>query len=478
MPVNGPRSPTLLRLILLGLVVVTLPLIYAIVSAINNVERLAVESRQALESVQENTSNVRALETRTLALERSALQYQALQDPSFLEIYQRNREEVLRLVSVLSSTNSDAPLSRSLEPLTQTESRVQEMLLSDGIDETALDRDLIVLREQMAQVIRMQNLISAELAEQLPRDVLRVKRKLIDQAVYIIPLSAMLAIVLTLLIRRPLQQLKRTIRALGRGALGEPVVVKGSRDLVELGQRLEWLRLRLRELERQKSQFLRNVSHELKTPLASIREGADLLSEGDWLEDRAEREQILHIVRDSSLRLQRMIEELLRYGAEGDLSAQEEDEAVALRPLVEEVLEPYRSSLALNDVTLETRFQALQVPGNVQRMRVIVDNLLSNAAKYVPRGGLIQLRLEAREDGVVFSVQDNGPGVSEDFRPQLFEWFKSGPAPSNALIAGSGVGLAIAQEYAMRHHGEIRLEESAVGALFVWYISQRGKDES
>ncbi|MEM8548056.1 MAG: hypothetical protein AAGF46_07835, partial [Pseudomonadota bacterium] len=92
------QSPSLIRLTLFGLVFVTLPLLYAIFSAIDNVEQLALESRSALESVQENTTLTRALEARAIALERSARQYHALREDDFLDIYANNQGEIAALL--------------------------------------------------------------------------------------------------------------------------------------------------------------------------------------------------------------------------------------------------------------------------------------------------------------------------------------------------------------------------------------------
>jgi two-component system sensor histidine kinase GlrK len=110
----------------------------------------------------------------------------------------------------------------------------------------------------------------------------------------------------------------------------------------------------------------------------------------------------------------------------------------------------------------------MQVPvnGNPARLKIIVDNLLSNAVKYTPHGGKIDIQLSLNKDAILLTVSDNGPGVPESFRPHVFEWFQTGPRPSQAVVSGTGIGLAIASEYAKQHDGVIRLLESDTGAAF------------
>jgi two-component system sensor histidine kinase GlrK len=92
--------------------------------------------------------------------------------------------------------------------------------------------------------------------------------------------------------------------------------------------------------------------------------------------------------------------------------------------------------------------------------------LLSNALKYAPHGGLIEIRLMAEPQEVKLEIRDYGPGISERDREHIFEWFYTGPRPPGSIVAGTGMGLAIAQEYAEQHGGRIVLLPSTEGALF------------
>lgn len=463
-----PRSPTLLTLILLGFILVALPLIASIITAVAQVDRLARDSRADMLAVQEDTAASRELIERTTLMERSARQYQALNDASYLALYVEHRDEVLALLDGLAARQAGAELLDAVAKAKSTTNRITSLLdaLGDPASGADLDAALIALRDDVLAVVQAQNAISRQMAGALPENARRLQRTLMGQAILVIPISAGLALVFFFVIATPFRQIMRSILELGRGALRQPIKVEGPRDLEQLGHRLEWLRNRLVELEAQKSQFLRNVSHELKTPLTNIREGAALLTEDHALEDPNEVVQVARIVQDNSKRLQQMIEELLRYGADGDLTAGQRHQAVQFDQLVLETIERQATMATARDVSIDHSLEPARLLGTPKCLQLIVENLLSNALKYVPHGGRIDIRLRSAPEEVTLDIQDNGPGISERDRAHIFEWFYTGPQPPGSVVAGTGMGLAIAQEYAEQHDGRIELLPSANGAHF------------
>lgn len=463
-----PRSPTLLSYILLGFIVVALPLAASIVTAIARVDRLAHESRRDIMAVQENAVASRGLVERATSMERSARQYQALQDPSFKRLYEEHRNAARVLLDRLAAQPQGPQMSAAVASAKRSEQRVTELLEKpvDSIGADQLEARLEALRRDATAVVREQNAISRATASVLPDQAKALQRALFVQAVLVIPVSVVLASLLFLVIAPPLRQIGQSIRALGRGALGEPIRIRGVRDLEELGQRLEWLRRRLVELEAQKSQFLRNVSHELKTPLTNIREGAELLLEDSGRDAPDERAVIARIIRSNSVRLQQMIEALLRYGAEGDLAAGQPGVPVRLDHLVMELIERHSLDAAAHSVRIGHALEAVETTGNPKRLQVIIENLLSNAVKYTPPGGRIEVRLREGNGHIELDVEDTGPGIAEEDRGRLFEWFYAGRRPPGSIVAGSGMGLAIAQEYAEQHEGRIEHLPTTAGAHF------------
>jgi two-component system sensor histidine kinase GlrK len=133
------------------------------------------------------------------------------------------------------------------------------------------------------------------------------------QLVALVPVALFLVIGATILILKPIRQIEGALHRLGEGDFTRPVSVSGPRDLEALGRQLDWVRMRLVELEEQKTRFMRQVSHELKTPLSAIREGAELLGDGSVGALSQDQLEVARILRQNALRLQRLIEDLLNY---------------------------------------------------------------------------------------------------------------------------------------------------------------------
>ncbi len=460
--------PSLLRLMLFGFLLILLPLVASIVTAISQVERLAEGSLTSIMAVQGGTSASRLLEERTTSIERSARQYLVLKDPLFKTYFQQHRHAALTQLNRLNAETGSPTLGRAVAEARVALARVDKLVGGVGDSTTGADLNEALgdLRGATETILKEQNKVSRELALAFPRDALELRQTLITWAALVIPISAGLALLFGAVIARPIRAIGQAISALGRNELGHEVHIHGTEDLQQLGRRLEWLRLRLLELEAQKAQFLRNVSHELKTPLTNIREGADLLAGDRATGATGEMREVAEIVRENSLRLQRMIEELLRYGSESDMSADAPNEPVRLDQLVLEVLEAHQSPANRRAVTIRHSLQPVTLAGNAKRLRVIIANLLSNAMKYAPDGGHIEVRLEAGSAAVRLDVLDDGPGVSEEDQPHLFEWFHTGAKPPDAVVAGTGMGLAITKEYVERLGGRIKYLASAKGAHF------------
>src|SRR5881397_2674423 len=140
-----------------------------------------------------------------------------------------------------------------------------------------------------------------------------VQRRLILLVIFSTAAALTIALGLTRYISRPIAALDASIRQLGGADFSREITVRGPEDLQSLGERLDWLRRRLTELEAQKNRFLRHISHELKTPLTALREGAELLHDEIGGPLAAQQKRVVAIMRENSLKLQRMIEDLLDY---------------------------------------------------------------------------------------------------------------------------------------------------------------------
>jgi two-component system sensor histidine kinase GlrK len=239
--------------------------------------------------------------------------------------------------------------------------------------------------------------------------------------------------------------------------LSDPVAVRGPTDLQALGRQLEWLRNRLGEIAEERNRFLRHMSHELKTPLANIREGTELLLEGAVGELSAAQREVGGILRDNSLRLQRLIENLLSYSEwQARRGALDLDE-VQLPALVSATLETYQLPIKTHRLRLVRQIDEVTLVADRAKLRLVLDNLVSNAVKFTPDGGTITVRGRSDDGQVVIEVADSGPGIPASERGRVFEAFYQGATPQGGLVRGTGIGLSVVQEFVQAHGGTIEI---------------------
>ena len=199
------------------------------------------------------------------------------------------------------------------------------------------------------------------------------------------------------------------------------------------------------------------MSHELKTPLANIREGTELLLEGAVGSLSQEQREVGGILRENSLRLQRLIENLLSYSEWQAKRSGLDLTKLSLPPLIEAAVETYQLPIHAHHLTLVRQVDEVSFTADRAKLRLILDNLVSNAVKFTPDGGTITVR--GRLDGadVVIEVADTGPGVPAAERGRIFEAFYQGATPQGGLVRGTGIGLSVVQEFVQAHGGTIEL---------------------
>ena len=218
----------------------------------------------------------------------------------------------------------------------------------------------------------------------------------------------------------------------------------------------------LRRLDEMKSGMLSVVSHELKTPMTSIRMGVHLLLEERVGPLNASQNDLLSAVREDSDRLNQIVENLLDMGRIESGQALLDLKPESARSLVLESTEPLTTAFHDRGVELEVDVpvELPEVRADRPRMSHVFSNLLSNALKYTPPGGRVTVSAAAENGDVRFQVKDTGPGIPTEHQPRIFERFFRVP---NQSIAGAGLGLAIAKEIVHAHGGRIAVESRARG---------------
>ncbi|WP_239250583.1 HAMP domain-containing sensor histidine kinase [Candidatus Nitrotoga sp. M5] len=276
----------------------------------------------------------------------------------------------------------------------------------------------------------------------------------------LIPFAVLLVLGFSWLITRPIRQIDGAIRNMGQGELSKTILVDGPQDLMYLGERLDWMRRRLLKLEEQKTRFLQHVSHELKTPLTSMREGANLLAEGVVGELTVKQQQIANIIHSNSIQLQKRIEDLLNYSAlQTEKSAFMKHQA-NLTDILSVVLQDHNLAIMNKNLKIDLACTKLVIDCDEQKIRIIIDNLLSNAIKFSPLGSRIKISATQLTDSVQLDIIDAGSGIDDVDQDKVFEPFYQGRIMPDSHVQGTGLGLSIAREYALSHGGNIDLVQT------------------
>ena len=443
-----PRSFTILVIVAMGVLIV--PLASGLINAVHVLQGVVDTQRQFTRTSLAVTRGVRQIVESVSQFQRAAGQYHLLQDAEFGPALHASFDDLQTQLTQLDAQLVDAPSRTTLATL-QTRSRALYRQLQPGafLDNDqfhALDPAFETLHGTAGTLLAQADASVQRELQALEGTVQSTRQRLIVLALALIPLTLLLAAVFSWMINRPIKQLKASIQQLGQADLRPLPAISGPQDIVELGREIDWLRQRLQALEEQKLRFLRHVSHELKTPLASLREGVALL--GDELAGSLNPRQrsIVGIMDSGSRDLQKRIEDLIRYGSMVRDATLPPAAPQALSEALAGVLARQRLTLDARGIGVETQLTAPTVQADRGQLETVLDNLLSNAVKFSPEGGHILVKSEPADGAVVVWVCDQGGGIPKTERGRVFEPFFQGARQPASTIKGSGLGLSIVRE--------------------------------
>ena len=435
--------------------------------ALFTLEELTLQSRDGAARSLELGQLAQSLSELSVSMERTSRQSVVLDD----RVLRTRVAEQAREASTLLDSLSAAGLPRERTQQWRTHLQTVDTLLT-GPPETALERE-----RELAQNFRELASVNAAVAVQVQKiiqqrnQVLEAKLEdsrshLAQQVTWAIALAVAMALAFGVWFTVPLKRLENAIVDLGENRLDEVITIRGPVDLAMVGQRLNWLRLRLVELDADKSRFLRHISHELKTPLASLREGVSLLEDSVAGELNREQREIAQILRHNTNVLQGQIEDLLRFNTAAFEARQLHRQTIDLLQLMEAQVDAQRLPCRARELTVTVLGQPTLVQLDPDKIGTVLGNLLSNAIRYSPLKGVIRLELSTLPRLVRIDIHDQGVGVAQADRERIFEPFYRGERQPSDVVRGSGIGLSIVYEYIAAHGGRIELLPSAVGAHF------------
>lgn len=379
-------------------------------------------------------------------------------------------------------------ISGTLEAFSRGETRQRvEMNREDEFGELAFYFNKMA--DEMAKTLREQHREKEEketLLSQLPQGALVMDRQ--ERVTFLNSAARnMLSIKETDYLRRPLVSLIRSahlLDAVREKREGEEIGFGPEKTLqlhtIDLrgasGETLYLLQdiSRYKHLEKMRRDFVSNVSHEMRTPLASIRSLLEALEKGA-MEDKELREDFLHSAIKEVQRLDRLVQDLL------DLAKIEETKGkvfrarISLRRLIEEVIQSLVPMAERAGLVIETDLQELELFANEDQMKQVLINLTENAIKYTPSGGKIRIAAfqEVQENieetlplyftpGAKILVEDTGVGIPREHLHRIFERFYRVDSARSRALGGTGLGLSIVKNIVEGHGGTITMD-SEVG---------------
>jgi two-component system sensor histidine kinase GlrK len=275
-------------------------------------------------------------------------------------------------------------------------------------------------------------------------------------------------------ILRPLRQLQGHIKQIGQGNFRASLDIRAPSELRDLVDTVNWMGGKLQELDDMKGEFLAHVSHELRTPMASIQEGTHLLLDEIPGPVTPEQRTTLRIMADSSRRLITLISTILDLSKMDAGMMEYRIVPTDLKRITDMSVNKIRLLADAKHVQLvvEAPAQRVWVKADAIRIEQVLDNLLSNALKFSPEGGIVKTQMKSDHKAGVLevAVSDVGPGIPADELPHIFERFYQGSTKSRHSTPGSGLGLALAKKVVEAHGGRIWIESEVRKGSTVRFI--------
>ncbi len=465
---------SLRNLTLLGFSLVAIPLVATLLFAANKLSQLAEQSTSSIFTVAKLIRLNTDIADYLTKVERSASQFIVLNDADTKQRYLKQHRALHQVIEQAINEQPNQSISKLLTDLQQSSQTIAKLLQQVDKHDISLE-DIQQLFKQLnsnkIQLKQHTNNIINQQANHIYQSSEQARANLLT-SLAIIPITLIIAIVFILLITKPLKRLIDEIKQLEQGNFKAKINFSGSSEYEEIALALETMRQRLHELELQKTSFIRHISHELKTPLAAIREGTELIYDHSVGDLNPEQQEICDIIKASVSRLQTLIEDLLDFNIVLDSTSLQEATVTELAPLIDKVIAQRQLDIKRKSLSIEKNLANLSLFTNATQLSVIIENLLSNAIKFSPEQGKITICAQEINNKVMLTISDQGPGISKEITEKIFDAFYQGPQPENSQIKGSGLGLTIVKELLSRLQAAITIANSKTGASFVISFEQ------
>jgi two-component system sensor histidine kinase GlrK len=284
--------------------------------------------------------------------------------------------------------------------------------------------------------------------------------------------GVVLSLIITASITKPLAVMKRKTAEISSGIYEADLALASPPEIAALGESFNLMCVKLKAVDKMKSDFYALMSHELRTPLTSIKEGTNLFLEGQVGEVTEKQKKILSIIAEESNRLIELVNSLLDIAKLEAGMVAYSFSTVDLNALVMRAVKEVTPLADAKRIAVDKDLHVLPlVQLDAERFLQALRNLIGNALKFTPRGGTVTIASRPVENGVAISVADTGPGIPPEHAAIIFDKYRQAAVAGAQKLQGTGLGLAIVKHIVQDHGGRVWVEsEIGRGSIFTMVL--------
>lgn len=445
---------SLKQLILGSFIVALVPLLTLLWQSQSDLAKLNANTVQETQFFVQTAGTIRNLESMALDIERLLRQHFVLPNATLKQLNDDTlilfQEQLAPFCQQLKNSDACGQLHRQLIQLGNYTSMTDKIVLDAH------------LRSFRVAIDTLSDDVSDTVSERVSMQqdyLLKLQQKQAWSTAILTLLSLTLITFATKLIIKPVNKLKNIIGAIAENQNDLPAKSSsGPRELIAVEKDLFALHNRIQQLEKVRTALLRHASHELKTPLASFKEGCALLAEEMVGPLSMQQKEVVTLLQASTTRLNLLIEKLLDYNAllqQAEPSVEEVNSAV----IIQECLT--QNGLALKqsacEIVVKVSDEAAIIASDAELFRRILDNLISNAIAHGAQNTKIYISIAIDSNNVILDVANHGKKISAEARTHIFEPFKRGDFMRNDRVVGAGLGLSIVADCARLLGGSVTI---------------------
>ncbi len=467
-----PRS--FLNLVTGGLIIVSLPLVIGLFTTRNHLDKLVSQSVGLVEHSVSSTRYAQELSEYIRNQERNIRLYDIVGETRYLKEASVWHEKIQILLEHLHALSVDQNFQDLLLQFQAYEGRILTSLRLVHQGPKAQERNIARAITHFSDLDKRALAIRSAINEFMNNELIRLKstkikaqKTLLWQTLSFILLTIFMILILAYIISQPIKQINRGIDRLGKGDFSTPILITGPKDLEALGRKINWLRRRLFNLEQQKMKFIAHISHDLKTPLASIMEGSGLLREELVGSLNKQQLAVTDILTNNSIKLQKLIDNILDFNMSKVGGKPKSHISIQLKPLIEQVSSEQTTQMMAKNIRLDLHLEDVAISGDQKQLETLLDNLFSNAVKFTPPNGVICCNLKRVQKNIKCIISNTGSTIPPEERNRIFNPFYQINDSDSRHTQGSGLGLAIVKEYIAQHKGSISVLDRKSGTHFM-----------